>query len=114
MAHTITMTRTEGITQRLHTHIRSHVEVTSNRSYTESVREAPTTTNEVPVVVIRTVLAEDLRSHQVVKLGKLNLSRLLQEVGISVNELHSLDILSSSNVALINSFHLQLVRKKQS
>ena len=106
MAHTITMTRTEGITQRLHTHVGSHVEVTSNRSYTESTIQTPTTTNEVPVVVIRTVLAEDLRSHQVVKLGKLNLSRLLQEVGISVNELHSLDILSSSNVALINSLQL--------
>ena len=107
MAHTITMTRTEGITQRLHTHIRSHVEVTSNRSYTESVREAPTTTNEVPVVIIRTVLAEDLRSHQVMQLGELDLSRLLQEVGIGINQLHSLNILSSSNVALINSLHLQ-------
>ena len=66
-----------------------------------------TTTDVVPVIVQREVVAEHVGSHDIVQLGQLNLSRALEELGVSLNQLHSLDVLGSGNVALIDSLHLQ-------
>ena len=40
------------------------------------------------------------------ELGELDLSGALQEVGVSLDERHGLDVLGSKNMALINSLHL--------
>ena len=71
-----------------------------------------TTTDVVPVIVQGEVVAEHVGSHNIVELGKLDLSRALQEFSVSLDQLHGLDVLSSGNVALINSLHLhQYVRR---
>ena len=67
----------------------------------------PTTTNEVPIFLIGRVLAVDLGSHDIMELGKFDLTRALKLVSVGQNELHSFNILSGVNRALINSFHLQ-------
>ena len=41
------------------------------------------------------------------ELGELELSGALQEVGVSLDERHGLDVLGSKNMALINSLHLR-------
>ena len=69
-----------------------------------------TATHVVPVVIERNVVAEDAGSHDVVQLGKLNLSRALQELSVSLDQLHGLDVLGSGNVALVNSLHLFAMR----
>ena len=66
-----------------------------------------TTTDVVPVIVQGEVVAEHVGSHDIVQLGQLNLSRALEELGVSLNQLHGLDVLGSGNVALIDSIHLQ-------
>lgn len=66
----------------------------------------PTTTNEVPVRVIRTVLAEHSGSHDVMELGERDGSLLLEVLSVSLDQLHSLDVLSSGSLTLIDSFHL--------
>ena len=66
-----------------------------------------TTTDVVPVVVQGEVVAEHVGSHDIVQLGQLDLSRALEELGVSLNQLHGLDVLGSGNVALIDSLHLQ-------
>ena len=66
-----------------------------------------TATHVIPVVIERNVVAEDAGSHDVVQLGKLDLSRALQELGVRLDQLHGLDVLGGGNVALINSLHLQ-------
>ena len=65
-----------------------------------------TTADVVPVVIVGSVLAVDLGSHQIVQLGELDLSRALQEVSVSLDQGHSLHVLGSKNMALINSLHL--------
>ena len=69
-----------------------------------------TATHVIPVVIERNVVAEDAGSHDVVQLGKLDLSRALQELGVRLDQLHGLDILGSGNVALVNSLHLFAMR----
>ena len=66
-----------------------------------------TATHVIPVVIERNVVAEDAGSHDVVQLGKLDLSRALQELGVRLDQLHGLDVLGGGNVALINSLHLR-------
>lgn len=66
-----------------------------------------TTTDVVPVLIVRGVLAVDLGSHQIVQLGELDLSRALQEVSVSLDQGHGLHVLGSKNMALINSLHLR-------
>ena len=73
----------------------------------QTIKEYNTATHVVPVVIERNVVAEDAGSHDVVQLGKLNLSRALQELSVSLDQLHGLDVLGGGNVALINSLHLQ-------
>ena len=67
---------------------------------------ALTTTNVVPIIIQREVVAEHVGSHNIVQLRKLDLSRALEEVSVSLDQLHGLDVLGGSNVALINSLHL--------
>ena len=67
---------------------------------------APTTTNEVPVRVIRTVLAEHSGSHDIMELGERDGTLLLEVLSVSLDQLHSLDVLSSDSLTLIDSFHL--------
>ena len=71
------------------------------------IKEYNTATHVVPVVIERNVVAEHAGSHDVVQLGKLNLSGALQELSVSLDQLHGLDVLGGGNVALINSLHLQ-------
>ena len=66
-----------------------------------------TATHVIPVVIERNVVAEDAGSHDVVQLGKLDLSRALQEVSVSLDQGHGLHVLGSQNMALIDSFHLR-------
>ena len=40
------------------------------------------------------------------ELGEFDLSGALQEVSVSLDERHGLDVLGSKNMALINSLHL--------
>ena len=78
-----------------------------------SIEKLSTTTNVVPVLIKRNVVTEHASSHDIVHLGKLDLSRTLQEVSVSLNQLHSFHILGSGNDALINSLHLiSLVRNE--
>ena len=72
----------------------------------EHLNKLSTTTNVVPVLIERNVVTEHTSSHDIVHLGKLNLSRTLQEVSVSLNQLHSLHVLSSGDDALIDSLHL--------
>ena len=68
-----------------------------------------TTTNVVPIIIQREVVTEHVGSHNIVQLGKLDLSRALQEFSVSLDQLHGLDVLGGGNVALINSLHLYIV-----
>jgi len=72
----------------------------------KTIGKCNTATHVVPVVIERNVVAEDAGSHDVVQLGKLNLSRALQELSVRLDQLHGLDVLGSGNVALVNSLHL--------
>ena len=65
-----------------------------------------TTTNVVPVRVIRTVLAEHSSSHDVMELRERNGSLLLEVLGVSLDQLHSFHISGSNSLTLIDSFHL--------
>ena len=65
-----------------------------------------TTTNEIPIFLVGRIVAEDLGSHDIVKLREFDLTRTLEEVSVSLDELHGFNILSSTNRALINLFHL--------
>ena len=76
-------------------------------AYGKTIGKCNTATHVVPVVIERNVVAEHAGSHDVVQLGKLNLSRALQELSVRLDQLHGLDVLGSGNVALINSLHLQ-------
>ena len=75
----------------------------------KAIGKCNTATHVVPVVIERNVVAEDAGSHDVVQLGKLNLSRALQELSVRLDQLHGLDVLGSGNVALVNSLHLRPV-----
>ena len=75
----------------------------------KTIGKCNTATHVVPVVIERNVVAEDAGSHDVVQLGKLDLSRALQELGVRLDQLHGLDVLGSGNVALVNSLHLRPV-----
>ena len=78
----------------------------------ECKKEIITTADVVPIIVQREVVAEHIGSHNIVELGKLDLSGALEEVSVSLDQLHGLDVLSSGDVALINSLHLyQCVRR---
>ena len=72
-------------------------------------QELFTAADVVPIIIQREVVAEHVGSHDIVQLGELDLSRALEELSVSLDQLHGLDVLSSSNVALINSLHLYIV-----
>ena len=72
----------------------------------EKFDKLSTTTNVVPVLIKRNVVTEYTSSHDIVHLRKFNLSRTLQEVSVSLNQLHGLHVLSSGDDALIDSLHL--------
>ena len=76
----------------------------------KTIGKCNTATHVVPVVIERNIVAEDAGSHDVVQLGKLNLSRALQELSVRLDQLHGLDVLGSGNVALVNSLHLFAMR----
>ena len=75
----------------------------------KTIGKCNTATHVVPVVIERNVVAEHAGSHDIVQLGKLNLSRALQELSVRLDQLHGLDVLGSGNVALVNSLHLRPV-----
>ena len=65
-----------------------------------------TTTNEVPIFLVGRIFAEDLGSHDIMKLREFDLTRALEEVSVSLDELHGFNVLSGTNRALIDFFHL--------
>ena len=77
-------------------------------------QELFTAADVVPIIIQREVVAEHVGSHNIVELGKLDLSRALQEFSVSLDQLHGLDVLSGGNVALINSLHLLIVVRMSS
>ena len=108
VAHSVAVLSTEVLSQSLNTGGRSHVEMAGDGSYvSRSNNQFRTTTDVVPVLLQREVVAVDVGSHDVVQLGKLDLSRALEELSVSLDQLHGLDVLGGGDVALINSLHLQ-------